>query len=132
MEEERRNNGIFGQTPGSSNSGRRNRRKGKGKGTGERKTSSTESKFARKYAEMNGNVFQCHPETEKFNQFDKSVEELNRYASTYTNNSRDIQIMLLTQREVNFTEPQDPLVFPNTEKNMREKNGFVHSKERRL
>ena len=108
MVEERRNNGARCQTPGRSTSGRRNRRKGKGRGTGEKKTLTNENRFVGKYTEMNGHVFQCHHETDKRDQFDKSVEELNRYASTYLNNSRDIRTMLLTQREVSFIEPQDP------------------------
>ena len=109
MPEERRNNGSRSQNPGGGSTGRRSRRRGKGKGNNnERISVNHDSKFIGKYPDMHGNVFQCHNETDRRDQYERTVEELSRYASTFLNNSRDIKIMLSTQREVTFTEPQDP------------------------
>ena len=111
MPEEQRSNGTRSQMPGNGAPGRRNRRRGKGKGSNggnDKDNNIVEKKFLGKYTEMNGNVFQCHNETDRRDQFEKTVEELCRYASMYFNNSRDIKTMLMTQRDVNFIEPQDP------------------------
>lgn len=94
MVEEQGNKGVRSHNPGSSNSGRRNRRRGKGKGNPERRKVNVDNEFAGKYADMNGHVFQCNHETDKRDQFEKTVEELTRYAATYFSNSRDIKALL--------------------------------------
>ena len=133
MPEERHNNGSRGQTPGGGNVGRCNRRRGKGKGNNNERTNiNHDSKFVGKYPDMHGNVFQCHNETDKRDQYERTVEELSRYASTFFNISRDIKTMLSTQREVTFTEPQDPLFSSSlTQRKILEKevDQFMQRKE---
>ena len=93
----------------SSNDGKRNRRRGNGKRSNNNSNNTIQGPtFKGKYAEMNGQVFQCYDETSKRNQFEKTIEELGRYASTYMSNARDIKLMLKTVKETIFLEPSDP------------------------
>ena len=98
-----------GQKGMPSTTGKRNRRKEKGK-RNNNGTSTTHqgSSFQGKYPEMNGHVFQCYEETSKRNQFEKTVEELGRYAATYLPYAKDIKMMLKSLREVVFPQPVDP------------------------
>ena len=57
---------------------------------------------------MNGHVFQCYEETSKRDQYEKTVEELGRYAATYFSNAKEIKQMLKSLRELTFAQPQDP------------------------
>lgn len=93
----------------SSTAGKRNRRKNRGKqssnGTG---ATHQGSSFKGKYHEMNGHVFQCYEETSKRDQFEKTVEELGRYASTYFSHATDMKMMLKSLREIVFVQPVNP------------------------
>ena len=92
-----------------SNDGKRNRRRGNGKRSSNNNNNTIQtSTFRGKYTEMNGQVFQCHDETNKRNQFEKTIEELGRYAATYMPNAKDIKLMLETLKETIFMEPSDP------------------------
>ena len=89
--------------------GKRNRRRGNGKRSNNNNSDNVQmSTFKGKYSEMNGQVFQCYDETNNRNQFEKTIEELDRYASTYMANAKDIKLMLKTLKETIFLEPADP------------------------
>ena len=98
-----------GQRGAPSTSGKRNRKKEKGK-RNSNGTSATHqgSSFKGKYPEMNGHVFQCYEETSKRNQFEKTIEELGRYAATHLTYAKNIKMMPKSLKEVVFPEPVDP------------------------
>ena len=102
--------GLSGQQEGApvQRKTRPNHKKNKGKKRNVKTTKVETQLFKGTYDDMNGPVFQYQHESNSSNQFDKTVDALEKYAANNFSNARDIKSMLIELNEIHFQEPIDP------------------------